>query len=268
MNYHFFDYKYNIQNFHSDLFSTTHIIYIILAVISIILLGYFLRNVNHKKLSIFLKILAIFTLIFEITKISWESYYDISRGDGFNFGGILPIYACSLLIYCLIGASFTKGMIRETCLSWLSTIGLVCGMIGVIYTNGLNYYPFWTFGAFYSLFFHYALLLVGVILLTTGYKKLEWKDIYISLIPIVALALIATPINYIVGSDYMQIQRGSSVPLMEDLAKFLGEHHMRPLFNILMIAAYMIPSALVISIYKLVMYLKTYKKTSNNFKQA
>jgi hypothetical protein len=53
--YHFFDYKGFITGFDSDLFCVEHIIYIILAYISVVLLGIFLRNVNHKKFNTFLK---------------------------------------------------------------------------------------------------------------------------------------------------------------------------------------------------------------------
>ena len=262
--YRFFDYKYNISGFTSDLFSTEHIIYVILAVIAAILLGIFLRNVSHKKLAIFLKVLAITTLALEITKISWESYYDITTGRGFNRGGIIPLYTCSLFIYTLLLSSFGKGKVREYSLSFLSTICMVSGLIGVIYCNGLNYYPFWTFGAFYSLFFHASMLITGVIILSTGYYKLNWSDIYKAWIPMVFLAFIAIPVNYEYGADYMQIHEGSGVPLMSDLAKIMAAHNIRFIFVFLMLSSYLIISTIVVAVYKLVLYL--INKNSHNLK--
>jgi len=255
MHYHFFDYKYNIQGFDTDLYSTTHIVWIVIAFLSIIAIGYFLRKVDHKKLTWFLRGLAIFVTLLEISKITWESYYDITTGRGFNVGGILPFYSCSLLIYCLWFGAWGKGKAREVALTWLSTIGLFCGIIGTIYLNGLNWYPFWTYGAWDSILFHYNLFLVGVLLLATGYKKLEWKDIYIAIIPMVLLSVIASPLNYYYGADYMQIYSADGVPLMSDFAAFLHSHNLRPVFTVFMLAFYMVLSAFVVSISKLVDYL-------------
>ena len=194
-------------------------------------------------------------MVLETFKITWESYYDISTGRGFNTIGIIPIYTCSLLIYCLLVAAWGKGKFKDTALSWLATIGLVSGGIGVVMTNGLNYYPFWTFGGWYSMLFHYSLLLVGVLVLTTRYKILSWKDIYISEIPMLLLSIIASPINYYYGADYMQLNEGSGIPLFSTLAEKLHALNMRPLFTIIMLASYMIVSAIVVSFAKLIDFL-------------
>ena len=164
MNYKFFDYKYNIAGFQSDLFSVPHICYIVLAVIVTTLSAIFLRKISHKKVDIVIKVMGILSLILEITKITWESYYDITTGRGFNKEGLLPLYTCSLYIYTMLLAGFTKGKVKDVALSFLTTVGLLSGLIGVIYCNGLNYYPFWTFGAFYSLFFHFFMFYIGVML--------------------------------------------------------------------------------------------------------
>lgn len=254
--YHFFDYKYNIHGFTSDLFSTTHIVFIALAILSVIAIGIFAHKFNKKKITWFLRILAIFVTLLEATKIIWESYYDITTGRGFNVGGILPFYSCSLLIYCLWFGAWGKGKVREVALSWLATIGLCCGLIGTIYTNGLNWYPFWTYGAWDSILFHYNLLMVGVLLLSSGYVKLRWKDILVAIVPMGILSVIASPLNYYYGADYMQLYSGEGVPLMNDLAAYLDSKHLRPLFTFIMLASYTILSGAVVSITKFIYFIK------------
>ena len=101
MNYHFFDYKYNISGFHSDLFCTAHLIYILLVLLGAPLVSYLLRNAKSEKIKTALKILFFVVASLEIIKISWESYYDVTTGQGFNAGGILPFYTCSLFIFTL-----------------------------------------------------------------------------------------------------------------------------------------------------------------------
>ena len=237
--YRFFDYKYNISGFSSDFFSTNHIFYIILAYVSIIFIAIFAKKVNHKKIDLYLKILSIAALVLEIGKISWESYYDITTGRGFNKEGILPLYTCSLFIYCSLIAAWFKGRTKDIALSYLGTVGLIAGAIGVVYCNGLNFYPFWTFGAFYSLFFHYFMFATGVFLISSGYKKLEWIDVFKSWIPIIILSLIAIPFNYMYHSDYMQVYDASGVPVLHDLGVKMAEQGIRPLFTIIMIFMYM-----------------------------
>ena len=126
--YKFFDYKYNIQGFSSDLFSLAHIIYIILGVILAVVIGVFARKIKKDKLSIFLKVLSIVVVCFEITKMTWESYYDITIGGGFNKSGLLPLYTCSLFIYTLITSSFFEGKVRDYSLAFLSTICMLSGL--------------------------------------------------------------------------------------------------------------------------------------------
>lgn len=255
MNYHFFDYKYNIENFSSDLFSIPHIIFIVLSFIGVPIASILLRKVSHKKIDLFLKIYSILVVCYEIAKITFESYYDITTGRGFNTGGILPLYTCSLFIYTLLCVAWGKNKIKDYSLAFLTTIGMISGAIGIVQCNGLNWYPFWTFGAFYSLFFHFSMFFVGFFLLCTQYKKLDWKDIIKGWVPMLILALIAIPVNYEYSADYMQIYEGSGIPLFSTLAEKLASVNLRFIFTVIMLAAYTIVSAVAVCGAKLVYWI-------------
>ena len=248
MNYQFFDYKYRINGFVSDLFSTPHIIYIAAVFILSFAAAYALRSTDHARIRQWLKIQSVFTVLLEAAKISWESFYDITTGQGFNWGGLLPIYACSLFIYMLPLAAWGKGKEKACAGAYLTTIGLLFGGIGVIYCNGLNFYPFWTFGAFYSLYFHAAMFFTGVLLLMTGYVQPEWKNVKLAMVPVLLLALAAIPVNYALGSDYMQIYSGEGVPVYEELAAFLAEKGLRPVYTVIMLLTYVPLAALVVEV--------------------
>ncbi len=252
LGYGFFDYKYNIPDFSSDLFCPAHIGYIVLVYMLGIFGSYLLRKADHRRISVLLKALSVTALVLETAKISWESYYDISSGRGFNYFGLLPVYTCSLYIYTMLAAAWGRGRARECSLSFLTTVGLVYGAIGVVYCNGLNFYPFWTFGAFYSLFFHSAMFLTGMFLLVSGYKRLGWRDVPLSFIPILLLSLVAIPINYAIGSDYMLIYSGSGLPLYEELASSLAEKGLRWVYTVIMMLTHLPIAALVVAVYKLI----------------
>lgn len=250
--YKFFDYKYNIPGFDSDLFCTAHIVYIVLVYLGGFALSYAFRRTKHSRITNWLKVLFIIAACLEIVKISWESYYDITTGRGFNFGGILPLYTCSLFIYTLPFAAWGRGKVRRAAFAFLTTISLLFGAIGVVYCNGLNYYPFWTFGAFYSLFFHSAMFITGVFLLMTGRFSLEWKDALYALIPILLLSVVSIPVDYALGTDYMLVYSGGGVPLYEDLASFLASHGLRPVYTLIMLLTHIPLAAAVIGVYKLI----------------
>lgn len=249
--YGFFDYKYNIPNFDSDLFCFWHIAYIALVYVLAFVLSYALRRADKRKITLFLRVLSIAVVLLEAAKISWESYYDITTGRGFNKEGLLPLYTCSLFIYTLLAAAWGRGRAREASLAFLTTISLLYGAIGVVYCNGLNYYPFWTFGAFYSLFFHSSMFMLGVFLLFTGYKELDRRDVWLSFIPIMLISLIAIPVDYILGADYMMVYSGSGLPLYEQLAAWLAERGLRPVYTLIMLLTHLPLAALIVGLYKL-----------------
>ncbi len=255
MNYHFFDYKYNIQNFSSDLFSTPHIVFIILTFTLVPLIAFLLRKTSHKKIDTYLKIVSVGITLLEIFKVTWESYFDITTGHGFNTGGILPFYTCSLFMYTMLLSAYCKNnKVKDFCLSFITTIGLMSGGIAVVQCNGLNYYPFWTFGGFYSLFYHFTMFFTGVFLLVTRYKKLEWIDMLKAVVPMLILSVGAIPLNFIFKADYMQLYSASGVPLMSTLADILANANLRFLFSIIMLITYIPFAGIVVYFSKFIAY--------------
>ena len=243
--YHFFDYKYNIEGFTSDFFSEEHIAYIALAFTLTVFLCWLFRHTKHSTVDRLLKVMSIVMPVLEITKVTWESWWDVSTGRGFNWTGLLPIYTCSLFMYALLVAAWGKGRAREYCLSFITTVGLLYGAVGIVYCNGLNWYPFWTFGAFYSLFFHTSMFATGFFLLATGYKKLELNDAFKAMVPVLVLCVVTVPVDYILHTDYMMIWSGDGVPFYQELAGWLASMGLRPVYTAIMIITH-IPLAMIV----------------------
>ena len=146
----------------------------------------------------------------------------------------------------MLFAAWGKGKAKDYSLAFLSTICMISGAIGVVRCNGLNWYPFWTFGAFYSMFFHLSMFAIGVFILVTGYKKLGWIDIVRGWIPMAILAIAAIPASYEYSADYMQIREGSGIPLFSTLADKLASINLRWVFSVIMLFAYMILSTVAV----------------------
>ncbi|MBE6529340.1 MAG: hypothetical protein E7680_01905 [Ruminococcaceae bacterium] len=253
MGYGFFDYKYHIPDeYKTGMFTTAHIGMIVLVYLLAIFLPILLRNVQRRKITIFLRVLSIAMVVLEVTKITWESYFDITTGQGFNFGGILPLYTCSLFIYTLLFAAWTKGRVQKVALSFITTIGLLFGAIGVVYCNGLNWYPLFSFGGLYSFLFHSTMFVTGMLLLITQYHEPEWKDSLWIMIPVLLLSVFAIPANYRWSADYMLLYSGSGVPIYEEIAAAAAEKGLRFLYTLLMLITHIPLACLVIGVAKFV----------------
>jgi len=252
-NYSFFDYKYNIEGYSGQDYSgIMRWVYLWGSVITIILLLVLLRKISHRKIDIYLKVIAVLLPALEVTKITWESYWDITTGRGFNFCGLLPLYTCSLFMYCCIGGAFGKGKARENCLSWISTIGFVGGMSNILFIQGLKWYPFFTFGAFHSMFFHFVMVFTSLFVVVTGYKETEWKNIFSAFVPQLIMSAVVITVDYYFGWDYMQYYSAGGVPFVEGISSALTNMGMRWLTAVIMLFLYFALTVFLVSVYKLI----------------
>ena len=273
MSYSFFDYQefifINGEKYHGqDYFGLTHIVFMIIATIALILLCVFLRKTSHKKVEIYLKVLAVLVPIIEVVKIVWESYWDITVAGGFDFSGLLPIYTCSMFIYILPISAFAKGKVKECAISWLGTICIFAGFTNFYLTQILHDYPFWTYATFTSLYFHFLMSFTGIFLLVTGYYKPKWIDVIKGYIPLLIFSVLVIPTNYYLTNlgyepDYMLYMWGNGAPILPIWAKFFSENNLHFLYTLIVVVGYLILSALMVSIEKGIIYLsKRFKKVN------
>lgn len=248
--YRFFDYKYNIEGYKGqDFYGPYRYIYMGFCLIVALCILLFTRKLKHKYVDVYMKIVSVFMIVMEVVKISWESYWDIKTGRGFNAGGILPLYTCSCYMYTFILAAYSKGKVKECCIDWMVTIGLVAGLSNVFFIQGLRWYPFWTFGAFYSMSFHFLMVATSCLLIATRYKEYKWIDIIKGFIPHLIFSAIVIPLDYIKNWDYMQYPNASGIPFLEDLGSSLIKSGKGYICCIMMVFLYLLMVVLFISIY-------------------
>ena len=241
--YHFFDYGipgYNGQDYDGIM----RIVYMLFCIITIPILIIIFRKAKHQNITRFLQITGIVMAVLEVFKMLWET---IARGNAAS--DVWPLYTCSLLIYCTVLAGFTTGKIKEIAMSCLTTVVFLGGVVNVFMIAGLRHFPFFTFGAMHSMFFHYMCAFVGPYLVFSKYKEIKLKDILYSMIPVLIMAIIVIPYNYIKDTDYMQITDAGGVPLIEDLAVTFANNHVKFLTPIIMLLAYLLVSSIFVSIY-------------------
>ena len=55
--------------------------------------------------------------------------------------------------------------LKEYSDSWLVTGGIVGGFATMVHLNAFYYYPFLSFGGFYSMIWHFLMVFIGLLLL-------------------------------------------------------------------------------------------------------
>ncbi len=268
--YGFFDYKGYIDYNGEDYFSVSHIILMIVLTFLLIALTILLRKTKKRNIKIFLRTVSILMICLEIIKISWETYFDMKFGRGFNYGGLLPLYTCSLFMYVLPFVAFSKNeKVQNVAYAFLTTISIFGGLTNFYLLQILHTYPLFTYATFASVFYHFMMSFTGLLLLSTKIYTLKTIDIVNGWIPVLIFSLIVLPINYYLQSkgfypDYMLLMYGNGAPLLPQMSSFFINHNLQLIYSFIVIIGYMLISLLVVSIYKLIMLLFKKKKLVSN----
>src|SRR5574344_850369 len=124
---HFFD---NSSAFNGPYtFGVSHIVFIVISLITIPLLCILLRKVSHEKIKKYLIIYWAVSTSLEVFKIILES---ISIGH-MNWSGLLPLYLCSIPMYIMPFAIWGKGKTKQSCLGFMCTFAILGGIANIIY---------------------------------------------------------------------------------------------------------------------------------------
>lgn len=236
--YGFFDYKYNIEGYSGqDYDNGGRMLYLIVSIVLLFVLGFLFRKTKKEKVLNYIRISGIVFTVMYIIKTVWESYWDIKTGRGFNTG-ILPLDTCSIIMWASLTAGFAKGKLKEAADGWLITGSFVGGVSNLLFLRGLIYYPFFTFGAFYSMLWHFFMVFTSVLLITTNYVELNFKTVIKAFIFHMAFSVIVITYDYIMKEDFMLYYDAGGAPLIEDIASKLAANGLRFLTTIIMIVTY------------------------------
>jgi len=248
-NYNFFDYKYNIVGYNGEDFgSVMQYVYLFASIVLVIVLLILFHKASKKKIKNIIRFTGIFMIIFYILKTSWESFYDIKMFGAFNTG-LLPLDACSIVMYATILAGYGKGTLKKMGESWLVTGGIVGGVSTLLYLNAFKYYPFFSFGAFYSMIWHFLMIFIGLLLITSHYIEFKYQHVLWGYFFHVVISLIVIPINFIFDFDFMLYHHLGGIPIFEDIATTLSNMNLTFLNPLLMLLLYFVAFNIVYIIY-------------------
>ena len=185
------------------LFSPLHLVVMVLLAVAVPLAAFFLRKLSGKKMKILFIVLWAVVSAFEVVKITWES---CTNPHGFEAGGILPLYLCSLFMYVMPFAIWCKpnSWLRKSACGFLCTLNLVGGLINFVYpVNVLSNYSAISFAGLHTLIYHAVMVFVGLLMLFSRYYRYELKDAWLAFIPVAVFSIPANIVNFTINADYM-----------------------------------------------------------------
>ena len=220
-------------------------IYLISSLIILIALWIIFIKAKKETIHIFIRVFAITLTSLYIIKTTWESYYDITIGPGFN-EGLLPFDTCSIPMLAGFLAGFGKGKVKKLGESWLAVGNIVGGVSNLLFLRALNYYPYFSFGAFYSMFWHFIMVFLGVWMLITNYVELNFKTVLYAFILHMLFSIIVIPYDHIRTYDFMLYRTAGGAPLIEKLGDLLAAKGLAWITTIIMIIVYFALFAMII----------------------
>ena len=189
------------------LFTPLHFICAGILLVLLVTTAVWVAKRREKTIRTVFLVIWLATLILEPTKIVWETLSGASHN--FEWGGILPLYPCSIFMYAMPLAIFGRGKVRYVGCGYVCTLGLLGAAVNFFDpANILSNYSCLSFAGFHTFFFHGAILFCALVMLISGYHsyksaKTVW-DLLLPALPALAVSVVANLVNFSkIGSDYM-----------------------------------------------------------------
>ena len=186
------------------IFSWGHLALIVVTIIGIKIALKKTVHKTKKEVKKIIKNCTIIMWIFEVVMIAFK----LSTGDPKNLNNYVPLYYCSLLLYAGLMSSFGKGKIKRIGDVFLSTGGIIGGIVFIIMpTTSLPTYPMLHFLSLHSFLYHGIMVYIGLLMNATHYINLEFKDIIYFAELVGGICVISLVINHIFDSNLMFISK-------------------------------------------------------------
>ncbi len=194
------------ENWHGTLFTPFQIVF---CLITAIFIGFACVKCAKKSEAFQKKVFCVLWLIALITE-PIIGIYDCTAGKELflDWANILPLWPCSIYLFALPFAIWSKGNVRYSACGYICTLGLLGGTINFVYpATYLSRYCCISFAGFRTVFFHGAIVFTAVTMLLSGYHSFKdvkgLKQLLLPCVPAFIISVPANIVNFTLGTDYM-----------------------------------------------------------------
>jgi uncharacterized membrane protein YwaF len=185
-------------------------ILMILMVALAIFFGRKFKNKSEKEKNKVLIASAILIDGFEIIKII---VLCIRLQNPLQWIYVLPLFLCSIQLIAIPMAAFCKGRIREACLDFVLTFGILGAVFGTVgAVQNYAAYPVFSMDNVFSGITHSISGFASLYIAISGLISLKKKNFVITLAILLSFAIIAYVVNLIVDYNYMFLMYHDGTP--------------------------------------------------------
>ena len=172
-------------------YGTFHLLFSIIGLAVVVTLAFLLRNLSEKQNRIFLLIMGIVLLLFELYK---QLFYYFVIGGGTYITWIIPFQLCSVPMYlCIICACCKNKKFNGWLYDFMFSINLFGGFIPLLEPSGLNH-PYVTL-TLHAYIWHLSLVFLGLYFFFSKRACTSWKGYFKGLAVFGVTIVIAQIIN-------------------------------------------------------------------------
>ena len=187
------------------MFGTRHILMLAIAILSAIIISIVFYKKSEKSKRIVLTILISVLLFFEITSRAVNLI--IAKEYTFEniFKIILPLHICSVAVCTIIISWFTK---QKELINFSAIAGLLATIAFLLFPAvGINK-TYISFTCLYSIVSHVTGFLVSILLMTLGFAKFYFKDMWKTYLCFALMFLWGAVVDFLIlpGADYMYLR--------------------------------------------------------------
>lgn len=201
------DFLPNASEIAGTMFTPLHLCFAAVVLAAVLCLAFLLAKQKEKTIRTVFAIVWGVVVVLEVVKILWETYSGATVS--FEWGGILPLYPCSIFMYAMPLAIWGNEKLRYMGCGYVCSLGLLGGSINFIYpATVLGNYSCISFAGFHTFLYHGAIVFCAVVMLKSGYhaygRARRFSDLLLPSIPALAVSVVANLVNFSrIGSDYM-----------------------------------------------------------------
>lgn len=129
--------------------------------------------------------------------------YIITLSNGFDIGGDLPFYICSLFLFITPVAIWGKGKFKSMACTYTCTVGFFGAIMNYIIPSTTVTHSLFSYLGLHTTIYHSILMLVPMIMLCTGYHKIQFKKFGWDFLGFVVITFPIIIFNWIAKTDYM-----------------------------------------------------------------
>lgn len=197
------------------MFTPLHFVFSAIMIALVVSAAIFVARLGEEKIRAVFTVLWATIVVLEAVKIVWETVSGATVN--FEWGGVLPLYPCSIFMYAMPLVIWGKGELRRAGCGYLCSLGLLGGSINFVYpATILGNYSCISFAGFHTFLYHGAIVFAALVVLISGYHTLggvkKWWQLLVPAAPFFAVSVVANIVNFSkIGSDYMFFKLNSFI---------------------------------------------------------